>query len=554
MMYENSQGGKETPGLEDYLNAIRQRKLVIVVCGLLGLFLSILLTSTRTATFSADARVLVNPTAVGSTDGRLVNPTLEREREVIDSNNIADRAAESLGIGQSGRALLSGLDVVFVDESDALELTYESTDPEESANVVNAFAEEYVALRVDQANALDEATITELQTAIDGIDAQVSDLEGQIAAVSAERSNLIAAAVGTGFAADVSALNDQITSFRTNIASLLNDRRGPVTDLADAQLERSTRIAPAEVLQFASVPEAPNGFGDLTLQLVGLFFGLGSGVALAFVLHRLDRTARESSDVELALGSNVLASIPQFGLGNRSGKSVVVMLAGGRSAKIQQARESFRRLRSSVQFLGSSRNASTYIITSARPGEGKSTISVNLSVALAQSGTRVCLVNADLRRPTIEPMLGLQNSQGLSSWLEDNSITDIMVTVESVPNLVVVPAGPPPQSPGELLATGEFDSLLESLSEQFEVIIVDAPPILSAADASIISAVADGTLVVVDGRSTDTDALLRVRSELERTGGKILGAVLNRDSTRNGPRLGRDRYAYERASAALSRV
>ena len=551
-MYETPNQGKETPGLEDYLTAIRQRKFIIIVCGLLGLVAVFLLTASRTETFTAESRVLVNPTAVGSTDGRLVNPSLEREREVIDSNAIAERAADSLGIGQSGRALLQDLEVVFVDGSDSLELSYESEDPETATSVVNAFASAYVTLRVEQAEMLDNITISELQQEVDAIDAQLEEVDEQIAAVTAERSRIIAANAVSLEPVDVRALDDQLLAFRNTIGNLRVDRRGPASDLAAAQLEVSTRIAPAEVLQFATVPSSPNGLSDLTLQLAGLIFGLGAGVALAFVLHRLDRTARESSDVELALGSNVLASIPQFGLNHRSGKAAVVMIAGGRSAKIQQARESFRRLRSSVQFLGASRDASTYVITSARPAEGKSTVAVNLAVALAQSGTRVCLVNCDLRRPTVEPMLGVSNSRGLSTWLEDNSATDIMVRVEAVPNLVVVPSGPIPQSPGELIATGGFSNLLESLSSQFEVTIVDAPPVLSAADASIIAPAADGTLIVVDGRRTDTDALLRVRDELARTGGHVLGAVLNRDNTSQGPRLGRDRYAYERVSAARS--
>jgi len=349
---------------------------------------------------------------------------------------------------------------------------------------------------------------------------------------------------------DASAINDQITSLRTAVSALLVERRQPLADLADARLELRTRTTPAEVLQFASIPEFPDGLSDRLLQVVGLFFGLGAGVALAFVLHRLDRTARESGDVELALGSSVLASVPQFGVANRSGNAAVVMLSGGRSARVQRSREAFRRLRSSVQFLGSSRNTSTYLVTSARPAEGKSTVSVNLAVALAQGGTSVCLVNADLRRPMVEKMLGAPNHRGLSTWLSDPSASDIMVPVDQVPGLVLVPAGPPPPNPGELLASGVIASLLGELRSKFDIIIVDAPPVLSAADASAISPAVDGALIVVDSRRTDTDTLLRVRGELERAGGTLLGAILNRDSSDDGPRLSRDRYAYERVSAA----
>lgn len=546
MMYDKDAKGRETPGLEDYLTAIQQRKWLILLCGALALALAIIFTSSRTETFTATSRVLVNPTAVGSTDGRLVSPVLERQRVVIDSNATAERAADALGLGQSGRALLRDLDVFFVDDSDSLDIQYVNTDPEVAQAVVNAFAEEYVASRVEQADDLDANTINALQEQIDEIDVQIDELERQIATASAERSQVIAAE------GDSSALTDQITSLRTSLSSLITERRMPASDLADTELSQRTRIAPAEVLQLASLPTEPNGFSDRILQAIGLFLGLGAGVGLAFVLHRLDRTARESSDVELALGTSVLASVPPFGLGNRSGASAVVMLASGRSARIQRARESFRRLRSSVQFLAASREADTYLVTSARPGEGKSTVSVNLAVAMAQGGGSVCLVNADLRRPTVEKMLGVPNSQGLSDWLVDNTITDILVPISNIPGLVVLPSGPPPTNPGELLSSGELSSLMDELITQFDTVIIDAPPILSAADASTIAPSVDGTLIVVDGQRTDTDTLLRVRGELERTGGTVLGAVLNRDSSDNAPRLGRDRYAYERVSASRS--
>ncbi len=550
MMYQPELQAKETPGLEDYLSAIRRRFPLVLIAGLLGFALMTFVTLSRTDQYVAESRVLVNPTPVGSTDGRLVSPVLEREREVIVSNAIAERAAESLGIGQSGRSLLTDLEVVFVDDSDSLELRYQSSEPETAANVVNAFAEEYVELRIEQANALDQATISELQAEVDEIDAEVAELEAQIAAISAERSQLIASAAAAGTFADTTAFNDQITSLRTTINAALVDRRSPVTDLADAQLEQSTRNVPAEVLQFSSVPDTPSGLSSNILRAVGLVFGLGLGVALAFVLQRLDRTARESGDVELALGSTVLGSVPPFGFRNSLSKAGVIMLGNSRSPKVQRARESFRRLRSSLQFLRSSRETKTILVTSAVPGEGKSTASTNIAVALAQGGASVCLVNADMRRPTIERLLGVASGTGLSNWLDDPSVSNIMVAVPNVSGLVLIPSGPSPLSPGELLASGNLPELFNELSDQFDFVIIDAPPLLSAADAAAISPHVDGTVIVVDTSRTGTDDLLSVRSQLERSGGTILGAILNKDSQDSGLRLRKDRYAYEKVSAA----
>jgi len=148
--------------------------------------------------------------------------------------------------------------------------------------------------------------------------------------------------------------------------------------------------------------------------------------------------------------------------------------------------------------------------------------------------------------------LGIPNHRGIADWLVDPTITDIMVPVPGAPNLVLVPSGTTPPNPGELLATGRIGELVAELTEQYEIVIVDAPPILSAADASAIAPSVDGTIIVVDASRTDTDTLLRVRAELDRAGGTVLGAVLNRDRSDTGIRLRRDRYAYEKVSASRS--
>lgn len=545
MMYEPGSQAKETPGLEEYLAAMRQRKWLILACAILGLIAGIVFSTTREKTWEASAKVLVNPTNVGSVDGRLERPVLEREREVVDSNAVAQLVAEDLGITTSPLLLLRNLDVVFVDGSDTLELLYVDPDRSVAQDTVNSFAAQYVSKRNGEAQDLDEKTIEIL-------DAEVARLNASLDELEAEQAELIRQFnVAQSQGQDTSTISGSINTNRSDQNALLNELRSRTNDLTDAQVDQSTRTPPAELLQSADLPTVPTGFSDNILRALGLVLGFGAGAALAFVLHRLDRTARESGDVELALGTSVLASIPSFGMAYRSGSSAIVMLAGGRSAKVQRSREAFRRLRSSVQFLGSSRDAETFLITSARPAEGKSTTAANLAIALAQGESRVCLVNADLRRPTIEKVLGIPSTQeGLGDWLADSSVTNIMVSVPGTPGLVVVPAGPPPPNPGELLATNRFARLMEELVEQFDIILVDAPPVLSAADASAISSAVDGTIIVVDSSRTDTDTLLKVRAEIDRAGGKVVGAILNRDNSDGGSVLRKDRYAYEKVTAS----
>jgi len=546
-MYEPGSQAKDTPGLEDYLAAVRQRKWLILLCAAIGLAVGVLFTTTRESTWEASAKVLVNPTTVGSTDGRLVRPTLEREREVVDSNAVARLVADDLNLTSNPLLLLRDLDVIFVDFSDTLQIFYIHPDPAVAQDTVNSFARNYVLKRNSEASDQDDTLIALYEAEIVVLNSQLDDLDIELSALSRQ----VDAAVGTP---SESVINDQINENRTSRNSVQNNLRSRSNDLSDAQIAKNTRTPPAELLQSADLPTVPSGFSDNILRALGLVLGLGLGVALAFVLNRLDRTARESGDVELALGTSVLASIPSFGMAYRSGSSAIIMLSGGRSAKVQRSREAFRRLRSSVQFLGTTREADTFLITSARPAEGKSTTAANLAIALAQGETKVCLVNADLRRPTIEKVLGIPTNQhGLGDWLADPTITNIMVSVPGTPGLVVVPAGPPPPNPGELLATGRFASLMEELSEQFDIVLIDAPPVLSAADASSIASAVDGVIIVVDSSRTDTDTLLRVRAEIDRAGGKVVGAILNRDNSDvGGSVLRKDRYAYEKVTASRS--
>ena len=544
MMFEAGSQAKDTPGLEEYLAAARQRKWLIVLCGLIGLAAAFLVTISLESRFEASARVLVNPTPVGSTDGRLVNPSLEREREVVDSIQVEREVVTQLQLVVTPNDLLRELDVVFVADSDTLELNFVDPDPQLAQDVVNSFAQQYVTLRNAEAATLDEARISEFRVEANTLMDILEEIDAEILALERQRS--------TADPTVIASLNTQITEEVRERTQLRADLRSVNRDISDAQISANTRTPPAVFLQQAALPEVPTGFSDNIVRALGLVLGLGGGAALAFVLQRLDRTARESGDVELALGTSVLASIPSFGLSNRSGSSAVVMLTGGRSARVQRAREAFRRLRSSVQFLGVTQESKTFLVTSARPAEGKSTTSANLAVALTQGETSVCLVNADLRRPTIEKILGIPTShQGLSDWLANPEITNIMVAVPGTPGLVVVPAGPPPPNPGELLTTNRFASLVEELSEQFDIILIDAPPVLSTADASSISRTVDGTIIVVDSSRTDTDTLLRVRSEIDRSGGKVVGAILNRDNSESGGSiLRKDRYAYEKVTAA----
>jgi capsular exopolysaccharide synthesis family protein len=344
-------------------------------------------------------------------------------------------------------------------------------------------------------------------------------------------------------------IDSEVQSLR-NTNSQLNQRQTQIaTAVADINRRIETRTPAAEVLGEAQRPSTPNGFTTRQIQVAGLVLGLIFGIVAAFVLDRLDKTARDSDDVELALGSPVLSTVPQFGIGNRSGSASLVMLGEKKSASAQRSREAYRRLRSSVQFLATSNDTKSFVITSATPGEGKSTTAANLALAFAQSGARTVLVSADLRRPTIPRLFGISNAAGLSQWLAGDENVELELMLSNVRNLSIVPSGPTPANPGELLASPRFEALLRHFEQNYDIVLVDTPPIEGAADAAAVAPMTGGVIAVVDSRRTDTNALLQIRSDVSRSGGRVVGAVLNRDKSKNGG-IFRGRYGYyERAAA-----
>jgi len=199
-----------------------------------------------------------------------------------------------------------------------------------------------------------------------------------------------------------------------------------------------------------------------------------------------------------------------------------------------QVAECYRSLRTAVLLSMAPRPPQVVLVTSPQPSEGKTCTALNLTFALAQRGARVLLVDADLRKPGIARPLGLTTDKGLSSVLTGaKSLEDSLCQIDALPNLFVLPAGPRPPNPAELLSAPFMEELLQRLRREFDHVIVDSPPSLLVTDATILSTLVDGTILVVQPGITTRAALARAHKTLESSGAKIMGVVLNRANSRN---------------------
>lgn len=190
--------------------------------------------------------------------------------------------------------------------------------------------------------------------------------------------------------------------------------------------------------------------------------------------------------------------------------------------------ERYRSIRTNLEYAQVDKSLKTIAVTSASPSEGKSTTIANLAVTYAQQGKKVILIDADLRKPSLQQVFRTENVNGLTDILMKKiTVTDGIQEVDGIPGLHMIPAGFIPLYPAELLSSQNMTELLERLSEIFDIILIDTPPVLVATDAQIISSICDGMLIVVKSEKTERKALLDAKKNLEQVNSNILGVIFN---------------------------
>jgi succinoglycan biosynthesis transport protein ExoP len=296
---------------------------------------------------------------------------------------------------------------------------------------------------------------------------------------------------------------------------------------------RSNNIRPVDLARVPTSPTEPNVPRNLSFALA---LGLTTGIGLAFLLEGIDNTVRTPEQAQAISGLPSLGMIP---LGSKTGteagnrrlsvatsKEAVELVTQSRPQS--QMAESYRALRTSLLLTSLGAPPKVILVTSALPQEGKTTTSINCAIVLAQKGTRVLLIDADLRRPSIHKTLGMGPKVGLSNVLTGSAtLQQAIVRAPLLPTLFVLPAGTPPPNPAELLASSLMKDVLAELREQYDHIVVDTPPTLSVTDAVVMSTRADAVVLVIRSGQTTKQALRRSRELLMQVNARVSGVLLN---------------------------
>lgn len=302
------------------------------------------------------------------------------------------------------------------------------------------------------------------------------------------------------------------------------------TDVVTGLLEKPTAGGPSlvriETVQPPIVPEVPSSPNLPKYVALGLAFGLALGIAAALVRQTLDSKVRTRDDVERVTSVPVLGAI---GFDASATTNPLVVQSDPRNPRA----EAFRSLRTNVQFVELDQQRRSFTITSALPSEGKSTTAANLAITMAESGARVVLVDADLRRPRVAEIMGVEGSVGLSDLLIGHAELDDVTLPWGRGGLSVLPAGQIPPNPSELLGGVAMHALVEQLTAEYDVVIFDAPPLLPVTDAAILSRVTGGGMVISSAGKATQKQLAAALDALDSVGGKALGIIMTMVRTKD---------------------
>jgi polysaccharide biosynthesis transport protein len=356
--------------------------------------------------------------------------------------------------------------------------------------------------------------------------------------------------------------NIQLSILKTEVDTAKSMYTDFLNKTNQAKVEVAQQHNNMRLIQPARVPGSPVGPNRLRTIMIGLFLSLIGGIGLAYFLEYLDNTIKTVEDVGRYAQLPALGVIPAIAGGshlrlNGRGRGKKLISAGQTNGDSHShlatdpmtvfdsrssAAEAYRVVRTSMLLSAAGSPPKTILVTSGQPGEGKTTTVVNTAISLAQLGSSVLIIDCDLRRPATHKIFGLEiNGDGLSSYLSRDMEIDGLIHKLQIPNLSLLPCGPIPPNPAELISSPRMKALLKTMAEKYDHILIDSPPLINVTDPVILSSMVDGVILVVHGGKSPRAIVQRARQELLGVGAKIFGVVLNNVDLH---REGYDAYYY----------
>lgn len=463
------------PDIQTYLRVLARRKLTILLTTLAVPAIALAYSFVKQPVYAASAQVLVPTQAATTVLAPAANQSqlpaaTSLQRTLADEQRFAQGDATRKAVAATLHYVPS-ISISVSTTADVLTFTANTSNKAAAAAAANAYADGYI--KANRTNQLDQFTqqLQALQGSIDQAQRKASSLP-------AKSQQQIAAE------ASISTLTQALQNLQA--ASQLTTQSGP------------------SVVAAATVPNSPSSPNPIRNGLLGLLLGIVLGVLLAFLRDRLDDKIRSLSDVDANSGGRpMIGTVPVVEAWRKVSETHLALVEDSTST----ASEAYRTLRTAIQFLGIDANQRVIGVTSSVAGEGKTTTVANLAVSFARAGQRVIVVSCDFRRPRLHLFFGVENHLGVTSvLLGEASSMDSLFRVEGEPNLWVLPSGPIPPNPAEILSLDRIRTLIEGLAKRADVVLVDCPPVLPVSDTLLVSRLCDTLLVVTAALTTKKSA------------------------------------------------
>jgi non-specific protein-tyrosine kinase len=523
--------------LARYWNIVKRGWWIILITVGIGMGITAYVNREQVVEYESAATLLLNPSVPNSlvpyVRSEAAASLADSYTALMQTRSFAESVVKKLPFEMSAGRVTEVLKTGLTSNTLFYKLSARMESPEKAQQLLSTVLEVFLAdnsARQATSNQNTGDTVTQMQQRLE---AKLKNLSEQIASYEEEIRALEAQTPSPTRNTELSTLRDQLI----NLQDIETN-----TILAVAQLGGDTTQPDSALVIDEPLPGRLVKTEPLRNWVLGLVVSLMAGIGLVFLLDYLDHSVRSPDHVARLLGATPAATIgtvrrprrgfqlsrrrmqgdiPKWSLNHR----LVVMNNPGAPEA-----ESFRILRTNIQFSGTEKPIRSIVVTSAGIGEGKTLIACNLAVAMAQAGKRVLLVDSDLRRPGIHDFFSLPNNTGFSSLAEaDMAVTaGVVQRLAGLSNLAIITSGPALSNPSELLNSQRVSYLMELFEKQADLVIYDTPPASAVADPMILAANADAVLLVMQAGRTQTDQALRVIRSLQNVGARTLLPVLNR--------------------------
>jgi non-specific protein-tyrosine kinase len=458
--------------LQSFIAVVWRRRLVVVITTVLALAATIAGLFLITPLYTASTTLRMGTANTGSSgwvsyDLQYSDRLMNTYRTMVTSPQTSAQVMQQLKLSAPPK-----ISVSIPANTELMVIQVQDTNPKQAADAANAIAGQLSTQIKAQYASLGESSLDLLKQQIDQVQADLDKQRAQYDTLLKQTPNnkQLLDATQQSIQLDESTYSTLLTQYQ---------------ELRDATAQGASQMT---VVQEASVPTAPSNPNKKILIPLGLILGLIGGTGLAFMLENFDTTMHSSDEIAKLVELPILGRIPTA---KRAAGSPLFALKSPQE-------EAFRRLRTTLFALDPNASIRSLIITSSQPSEGKSTTVANLALAIANAGRRVVVVDGDLRKPMQHQIFGTPNDVGLSSILE-GYVTDFDRAIYQHPKhgINVMPSGPASSAPAELLGLPVMHDVIEYLSKNFDFVLVDAPSLQTVADATVLSLIVDGLIVVV---------------------------------------------------------